>query len=188
MTGAIGGESVGVGWGPVPEIRFRPEPDEPALVAAAAEYRRLWEAEGERIVAAFGAVTGLAFAEAVVDAAVVGGPSQSNPLRLRGSYDAEAKRGTLIHELAHRLIRANRARLGLPPYRPDRERENHELIDLFLFDVWSDLYGEPFARRRVEAESRWQPFYREAWEATLALDRVGRAARLAALLARKGAV
>jgi hypothetical protein len=167
------------------EIRFRPESDEPALVAAAEEYRRLWEAEGERIVGAFAAVTGLAFAEAMVDAVVAEGPSRSNPLRLRGSYDEEAKLGTLIHELAHRLIRGNRERLGLPPYRPDRERENHELIDLFLFDVWSDLYGEPFGRRRVEAESRWQPFYREAWAATLALERVGRAAKLAALLARE---
>jgi hypothetical protein len=129
---------------------------------------------------------GLAFAETLIEAVVFEGPSQSNPLRLRASYDPEAKRGTLVHELAHRLIRGNRTRLGLPPYQPGRERENHELTDLFLFDVWSDLYGEPFARRRVEAESRWQPFYGEAWEAILALDRGARAAKLAELLRRQG--
>jgi hypothetical protein len=168
-------------------IRFRPESGDPALAAAAEEYQALWEAEGERIVGAFAAVTGLAFAEAEIDAAVYEGPSRSNPLLLRASYDDEAKRGTLIHELAHRLIRGNRARLGLPPYQPGNERKNHELIDAFLYDVWSDLYGEEFARRRVEAESVWQPFYRQAWEATLALDRAGRAAKLAGLLQAPGA-
>jgi hypothetical protein len=164
------------------EIHFRPESDDPALTAAAAEYRRIWEADGSRIVQAFATATGLAFAEASIEAIVFEGPSQSNPLRLRASYDTEGKRGTLIHELSHRLIKGNRTRLGLPPYDPTRERENHELIDLFLFDVWTDLYGEPFARRRVEAESRWQPLYCEAWIATLAMSRTERAAKMAKAL------
>ena len=85
-------------------------------------------------------------------------------------------------ELSHRLIRGNRARLGMPPYRPDRQRENHELIDLFLYDVWTALFGEAFARRQVAVESGYAPFYREAWAATLALSREERAARLSELL------
>jgi hypothetical protein len=164
-------------------MRFHPESDREAFVAAAAKYQRLWDEHGEWIVGQLVSVTGLRFAERLLNALVFEGISRSHPLCLRASYDTETKLGALIHELAHRLVAGNRARLGLPPYHPDRNREEHELIDLFLFDVWSDLYGEPFARRQIAVESRYQPFYREAWKATLALDRAGRAARLAALVA-----
>jgi hypothetical protein len=146
------------------EIRFHPESGRDAFVAAAAEYQRLWDEHGERIVAQLVSLTGLRFVEDVLNALVFEGISHSHPLCLRASYDAETKLGALIHELAHRLVAGNRARLGLPPYHPDRNREEHELIDLFLFDAWTDLYGEAFARRQVAIESRYQPFYREAWE------------------------
>lgn len=163
------------------EIQFHPESDRPALVSATTDYQRLWEAEGEKIAEQFAAATGLRFAEARIDALVYEGTSQSHPLRLRASYDGETKLGTLIHELAHRLLQDNRARLQLPSYRPDQGREEHELLDLFLFDVWTDLYGEMFARRQVEVESQRRPMYREAWNATLALDPAARAAKLASL-------
>ena len=165
-------------------VRFHPESDLPALVVAANEYQRLWDAEGDRIVEQLEAVTNLPFAERLINAIVFEGVSQSHPLCMRASYDAEAKRGGLIHELSHRLVRGNRVRLNLPLYRPGRQRENHELIDLFLFDAWADLYGEEFARRRADAESRppYPVFYREAWGTALALDRAGRAAKLRSLL------
>jgi hypothetical protein len=96
------------------EIRFHPESDEPVLVAAAADYQRLWDAEGRRIVERLAALTGLRFAERVINALVFDGPSHCHPLRLRAGYDGETKLGTLIHELCHRLLRGNRRRLGLP--------------------------------------------------------------------------
>ncbi|HEX2184216.1 MAG TPA: hypothetical protein VHN78_01755, partial [Chloroflexota bacterium] len=86
-------------------IRFSPARDhDPALVAAAAEYRRLWEADGQRIVACLERLTGLRFAETSVEALVHEGVSTSHPLRLRASYAAETKAGTLVHELCHRLL------------------------------------------------------------------------------------
>jgi len=86
------------------EIRFRPDSDEPPIVSAAAEYKRLWEAEGEKIVRQFATTTGLTFAVHAMDARMFEGTSQSDPNSLRASYDKETKLGTLIHELAHRLV------------------------------------------------------------------------------------
>jgi hypothetical protein len=170
-------------------IRFVPASDRPDLAAAAAAYRRLWDAEGERIVACLEGLTGLRFAEPELDASVDERPSQSHPLVLRASYAAETKAGALVHELGHRLLRGNRAALGLPPARPDRPLENHRLLDLFLFDAWADLYGEDAARRLVEIERGYdrslpRPFYGEAWDWALALGRPARAAELRRRLGR----
>ena len=160
-------------------VRFHPDSDREALVAATAEYAALWEEWGARIVAALEDAAGLSFAERFINAIVFEGISGSHPLAFRASYDREAKLSAIAHELAHRLLAGNRRRLGLGPYQPGRDREEHELIDLFLYDAWCDLWGEEFAQRQVAVESGYRSFYREAWEATLALDRAGRVARLA---------
>ena len=61
---------------------------------------------------------------------------------LRASYPTETKRGTLVHELAHRLA-------ADVPFKGD----HHELIFLFVYDVWVDLWGQPFADDQVRIES-----------------------------------
>ncbi len=163
-------------------VNFHPDSNKPDLVAAAAEYTRLWQTEGGQIVARLDGVTGLTFAEEFINAIVFEGVSQSHPLCLRASYPAETKKGTLIHELCHRLVRGNRSRLGLPAYRSNEQLQNHQLIDLFLFDVWVDLYGEEFARRQVEVESERQQFYKEAWGWALSMGRGERETKLRAVL------
>jgi len=163
------------------EIRFHPESEQPALARAAAEYRRLWEAHGDDVIEKLAAATGLRFPEPALDAVVFEGMSQSHPLRLRASYDNETKLATLIHELAHRLVHGH-ARPSVASDQPSQERQNHELIDLFLFDVWADLYGEAFAKRQVEIESERRPMYRDAWHVALAIDPASRAAKLRGLL------
>lgn len=173
-------------------IRFYPESDRaPEFATAAAAYQRQWDADGGRVVACLEALTGLRFAETLINALIWGGPGDSHPLHLHAGHDAEAAAGLLVHELGHRLLSGNRPRLGLPPARRDRPLENHQFIDLFLFDAWTDLYGEVAARRLVEVErgfdrSLRQPFYGAAWDWALALDRPGRAAELQARLGRRG--
>ena len=149
------------------------------MAAATTEYKRLWRSQGRRIVEQFTAATSLRFAEGTIDALVFEGVSRSEPLQLRASYDEPTKLGTLIHELSHRLIADNRSRLRSPPA---SSSEEHQLIDLFLFDVWTDLFGESFARHQVEVESKRGQLYRDAWSAALALDRDARESKLHAAL------
>ena len=153
------------------EISFRPASPEPHIVSATVEYEGLWVAHGDAIVARLEARTGLHFAERGLRAKIREGPSRSHPLQLRASYDPETKLGTLIHELAHRLIvdAAPPAAQGL---------ESHAVIYLFLFDVWTDLFGVSFAQRQTEIESQRRPLYAEAWRTALGMDRTARAARL----------
>ena len=156
-------------------ISFRPAVPEPDIVSATAEYEGLWAAHGDEIVARLEAHTGLHFAERELQAQIGERPSRSHPLQLRASYDRETKLGTLIHELAHRLI------VDAAP-RSSRRLESHELIYLFLVDVWTDLFGRLFAERQVEVESQRRPLYAEAWRTAHGMDRTARAARLRAVV------
>jgi len=155
-------------------ISFRPAAPEPDIVSATAAYQELWDAHGDEIVRQLEARAGLQFAERDLDAQVHEGPSRSHPLTLRASYDRETKLGTLIHELADRLVVD-----ALPSA---RGLESHEVIYLFLFEVWTDLFGRAFAQRQVDVESRRRPLYAAAWRNVHAIDPTARAARLRALV------
>jgi hypothetical protein len=79
-----------------------------AFRAATEEYRDIWVKEGSRIVAAMERVTGLRFEPGPIEVSIYEGTSYSGarggrPMLLRASYPTETKRGTLVHELAHRL-------------------------------------------------------------------------------------
>lgn len=106
------------------------------------EYRAIWHKEGARIVAAMERPTGLRFEPGPIDVSVYEGVSYSGgggrPMLLRASYAEPTKRGTLVHELSHRLASG-------VPFKGD----HHELIFLFLYDVWVDLWGQPFADEQV---------------------------------------
>ena len=168
-------------------IHFHPESDlTPDLAIAAADYQQIWDREGPRIVDRLETLTGLRFMESFIHAIVFERPSCPHPLCLRASYPKDVKLGTLIHELCHRLISGNRGRLGLPPPR-DMTEETHRLIDLFLFDTWSDLYGEEFARNQVAIESERQAFYATTWTWALMMDRRERAEALRRQLGFDGA-
>ncbi|HEU0099888.1 MAG TPA: hypothetical protein VFQ67_14080 [Allosphingosinicella sp.] len=157
-----------------PPVSFTPV--SPEFAEAAGEYRRLWRAEGDRIVAAMEAATGLAFPAARVDAIVSEGRPMASfdgrTIRLRASYSPAYKKATLAHELGHRLAFTLPRRDGL---------DDHRLLYLFLYDVWTDLYGQAFADRMVSIERRIGPAYDSAWTWALAMTREERQARLAAL-------
>jgi hypothetical protein len=148
--------------------------------AATDEYRAIWDKEGGRIVAAMERATGLRFEPGPIDVTVYEGVSYSGggarPMFLRASYPEPTKRGTLVHELAHRLAS------GLP-----FKGDHHELIFLFVYDVWVDLWGQPFADEQVKVESQRKGIvdYEGIWKKTLTLSAAERAKRFQEIVQAK---
>ncbi|WP_129792733.1 hypothetical protein [Sphingosinicella sp. CPCC 101087] len=148
---------------------------------AADEYRALWEQEGPRIVAAMEAATGLPFPSAPIEAIVGNGPPMTaydgRTIRLRAAYSPAYKKATLVHEIGHRLAMEVRDTAGL---------DDHRLLYLFLYDVWTDLYGPDFADTMVRIERRipGPGDYDAAWKWALAMSRQERRARLQQLAMR----
>jgi hypothetical protein len=160
----------------VPPISVAPVA--PAFAPAADEYRRLWQSEGPAIVAAMERVAGLRYPPGRIFIIVSEGRPMTaydgRTIRLRASYSPAYKEATLVHELGHRLA------LALPS---GGELDDHRLLYLFLYDVWTDLYGQAFADRMVGIERRIGPAYESAWNWALAMTREQRQARLGALRA-----
>jgi hypothetical protein len=159
-----------------PSMSFSPV--EPRFQAGAADYARIWESDGRRIVAALEAATGLPFPKAHIDVIVSEGRPMASfdgrLIRLRASYSPDFKKATFVHELGHRLAFTMNATQGL---------DDHRLLYLFLYDVWTDLYGQGFADRMVEIERRipGPGNYDSAWAWALGQSREARQQRLRAL-------
>jgi hypothetical protein len=135
-------------------------------------YQAIWDEFGERIVAAFEAVTCLPFAESVVSAVVAddvshsGGPEHA--MQLRATYARAVKQSTLVHELGHRHLWQLAERLdGL---------DGHMTLYLVLDRVWAQVWGEAFAEERVRSESDWLADYdyAAAWKWARSLPRAER--------------
>lgn len=162
-------------------------PESATYAAAADDYTAIWRDEGERIVAGLESHTTLTFAESTVDATVFEGISHSHPLKLRASYPRSVKLGTRIHELGHRLVSgARNPRVSFTADRPATE-ELHRNLDLFLFDVWTDLYGIDFAHEQVAVERKRTAMYLTAWDWALAMERAQRKAEFQRSLLFDGA-
>jgi hypothetical protein len=153
-------------------VELEVQADSAPLEAAAAEYRAIWAREGARILTAMELISGLRFRETSIPVQVVIGPSSSGygtrPMRLRGSYPEPTKRATLIHELGHRLQNDLFT----------REEDDHPALFLWLYDVWTTLYGAEFAREQLEVESArtgGRHDYRGMWAAATAMDSSSRA-------------
>jgi len=148
-------------------LRFIPQFEDPDLLQATAEYEEIWKTDGERIEAVFMEHTGLALCEDRIAVIVYEGMSFSgrNPvdlMRLRASYTTDVKKGTLIHELAHRFTFNVNYKATV---------DEHEIINLFLCDVWVELYGTDFAKQMVKHEKSLNSLYVAAWEKILVLSK-----------------
>jgi hypothetical protein len=162
--------------GAAPPLSFVPV--QPRFASATGDYARIWNEDGLRIAASLEAVSGLRFPDARIEAIV----SDARPMtsfdgrliRLRASYSPDYKKATLVHELGHRLA------LALPRR---AELDDHRLLYLFLYDVWTDLYGRGFADRMVSIERRIPGGYDydAAWTWALSQSRAQRQERLRAL-------
>jgi len=147
--------------------------------AATTEYRELWASEGLRIVAAMERATGLRFETGPIGAVVYEGPSFSGfgerPMQLRASYPPATKRGTLVHELGHRLMGD----------RVPRDVDHHSVIFLFVYDVWVELWGQAFADEQVAIEKKRTgrlADYEKLWRQALAHSAADRARRFQQLV------
>jgi hypothetical protein len=160
--------------GPVLTFTAIDKPSVPAMV----EYRLLWCTEGTRITAAMEKVTGHPYPGGDVDVLIGKGTPMTvfggRRMSLKASYPLYYKRATLVHELGHRLA------FTMP--RSD-DLDEHRLLYLFLYDVWSDLYGAEYADRMASIERRIEGRYNyaAAWDWALAMTRSERQARLAQL-------
>lgn len=160
------------------QMIFTPIDTTPEFAKAAHEYEKIWEKDGKRIIDAFKKVAGLDFQQKKIDAVVYEGISRSgnlkHPMKLRASYPHDIKIGTLIHELSHRLIYGN-GFTGEVDGLDGEEQKN-----LFLYDVWVELYGKEFAERNVKVESERKGFYdyEKAWNWALGMNKEERRKRL----------
>lgn len=163
------------------KITFKPETDK--FTPAAEEYTAIWRAESVHITSAIEHAANLPFKEKAIEAIVYEGRSRSDPiLKLRASYDQSTKKATLIHELLHRL--SDKYRLDLPVKGDELSLGLHKQIDLLLYDIWIELYGQKFADDQVKIESARTPKYKEAWNWTLSFSRDERQQKFATLRQR----
>lgn len=147
-------------------LRFIPVFEDAHFVEAALEYEKIWKKDGEKIVATLEKLTGISFIEKRIAAIVYEGISYSgrgpsDVMKLRASYTADVKKGTLIHELSHRLL-FNALIQG--------ERDDHEVINLFLARAWTEIYGTEFTDTMIETEKKLSGRYADMWNAALSLN------------------
>lgn len=126
----------------------------PEFIAAAQEYDSFWKQDGKRILDTFKEITGYSYPENNVRVIVYDGYSytgldESTPIHMRYSYPFDAKKAALIHELGHRHL------FGVDT----GEYDGHQVLDLFLYDVWTKLYGKEFAENQVKVESGRKGLY-----------------------------
>ena len=151
---------------------------EPRFAPSADEYRKLWQEEGGGIVAALERSAGLPFPAAPIEVIVNGNSTMTamdgRTIRFRAGYPRDFAKGTLAHELGHRLA------LRLPR---TGEMDDHRVLYLFLYDAWTDLYGRDFADAMVSRERRIRSTYDydAAWTWALSMTRAQRQARLKGL-------
>ena len=157
-----------------PPIAFIPSG--PHLAAPADDYRRLWESEGRTIVSTLEKVTGASYPASPIEVIVSEGRPMTaydgRTIWLRAGYRPAYMKATLVHELGHRLAFTLRRPADL---------DDHEILYLFLYDAWTDLYGKAFADRMAGIERRIGPEYAEAWDFALAMTRDQRQALLLTL-------
>src|SRR3989338_10472117 len=157
-------------------IKFYPETDNPVFEKAAREYAKIWQKEGDRIVTAIEQISGLKFIEKYINALSYGEISYSRPLQLQSNISLPHKRGTLVHELCHRILVANKIKWEKLKGKNAFYLLSHKPVDLILYDIWMKLYGEEFARKEVKYEiNLWNEKdvspYKIAWDWALGMTK-----------------
>jgi hypothetical protein len=158
-----------------PALRLNFTPESEKFNEATKQYQSIWDTEGKRIRETMEQVSGLKFQETDIQVIVYEGVSNSGfrdrPMKMRASYPEDVKKATLVHELGHRL----NSQLTNRP----KEIDEHRLLFLYLYEVWTKLYGERFADEMVEVEKKRKGLYdyESAWAWALSMNEGERAAK-----------
>jgi len=159
------------------QINFYPEQNNENYEKAAREFRKLWDEEGKKITKAIEKISSLKFKETIINALIYNDVSYSMPLQLEAGLSWENKKGELIHELCHRLIAGNNIKFSELPKDPIQWNvEIHKPVMLILYDIWTTLYGEDFAKNVVTYEiSVWTEGetnpYKVVWDWALSISK-----------------
>jgi hypothetical protein len=158
------------------QINFYPEYDNADFEKAAKEYAKIWAEEGDKITKAIEKVSGLKFKEKVFNALIYGKSSFSIPLMLSANVPTELIKGTISHELCHRIIKTSNIKLTLRKNRYDYTIDIHRPVMLILYDIWVKLYGKQFAKKRIEFEiNQWSEEntnpYKLVWDWALGMTK-----------------
>lgn len=161
------------------KINFYPDHDDPNFEKAAKKYAEIWNQEGNRIIRVLEKISGLKFKEEIINAITYNENSYSIPLRLQSNSTKREKKWTIVHELCHRLFVANNIKLNNLTW-DNHNLETHKPVDLILYDVLVELYGEKEAKDNIKYEiDLWtgknvSP-YKIAWDWALSMTKEERA-------------
>jgi len=151
------------------QINFYPESGKDEFIKAAKEYKEIWSNDGQRIIELIQRYSSLTFTTKIINAVTFEGISYSTPMQLRSSYPYKHKEATLIHELLHRLLMDNNYLIGK---NVDFNEEVHKIIDLILYDIWTELLGETIAKESKEIEIGYgNPAYKNSWDWALSFSK-----------------
>lgn len=129
-------------------INFYPDSDALGLAEAAQEYKKVWEKKGEIIVAEIEKVSGVRFTRKFINAIIwLEEYGWSFPLALSYSTPPDQKAKEIAHELCHRLMAQNKIET-----KKFTRVETHKQINLILYDIFLNLYGEEETKKRIEYE------------------------------------
>lgn len=160
-------------------MKFEFSPESEQFEGASEEYKDIWETEGSRIIEILENISGLKFSDRKINGVIFEGVSTLNwndevnfSMKLRASYPTAVKKATIVHELGHLLL----VQIKKRPV----ELDEHRILFLFLYDVWTELYGTDFANRAVEVEKKRKGIYDydSAWTWALSLSKEERAQKL----------
>lgn len=142
----------------------------PKYVLYSEVYKSIWNDYGNRIIDAFNVISHMDFMQSKINVVVGTGDKEGknnagvwvgDPMLFR--YNVRDKLGTLFHELGHRLIMENdyfeKSKIILDI------KNDHQLLDLFLYDVINAVFGRSAADARVLYEKSFpERQCRESWD------------------------
>ena len=159
------------------KIVFHPDSDQEDYSEIVGKYEQIWKDDGKRIINTIEKYSGLKFKEKTINAVAYFGSlsSRSRPLSLRANLPPEIRLGTLVHELCHRILAGNKVKIKFNDHE-NASFEVHKVLNLILYDIWTELYGKKFANKVKEWESNSRSgVYKKAWEWALSFDKTTRA-------------